>query len=1297
MKKVTTWITSLSLVLMIGVPVIGWAQVQDLDKVEMNLGSRTFEKAPPFDVPFVITGKAPKGVLGVSVQYRINDDSKWIWFDPCINGNLELGLISDCEGANQKEETQDDQEEPSTESENKEKLKFNSGVIKLENSNGRQLVKVKIDKKSDCCELKFEVKGDTTKHFQLCKNEGRISEVMSINGKDSLLKVQTVGNRKSCHYFPSEDKIDDEGFTLPVEWTRFAGGDDEQKFCLLNGPIHPNVNYEFRVKVRREVEATEVTAMKNQIYGILKNEIAGGYTLDSLKFTQTWNPDKIKEKITNKIEKLVEKEGCGSGSLVLDPCAQVRSLDCKDCDPCNRAEQEETFTIQLDQPPFKSTVDKLAEIGLAAKVAEKNCEKIPDLLTKSGPGLLKQTSPFKLYWLCPLEKIIADPNLLSPKDKATWKAPLFKSHPDVTMNKLASSLKEAENLVEITKGTRRIDSFGTLIEIEDAVGPDPFTIKLVAKFLEVAENFGPAKTEINCQEEPKPRGDSSGKEDDQKGELDDWEDDGDFGDGSVAGKETGAEAEVDDPFGKDYGPVESSKDLLGESGEEREPAAGLFEYAYVQRLERAFRLINEQLNLNEGLLEAGKRSNKAVHKLMYDSKEPLLYLDLSTTRNNELRSIISDLNDGTIILESNGVKWNEDPVSSGLGDLRALSYKQLGGELVKELRNRPEEGEDLFIKLFLGEAKIEKVDNSAKYELKSSEKPHLPSLLAIKYFFKKLDGLKNNRGNRVFPGVTSELNAIDAQLSLIQKEFEANPDGGLSGNEIIKAAVTQLLTKTNALFFTRASARTSRPFSQVLSGIQDTQLSDEAKVIWTAPVAPNLPDYSTLTLKDAALSLGLALSNNKAGVDRLLRGKAVLGKSGAITSKPEVQLETLEFMVILFNKLSRSEFRFQKDQKKPIFHGFEGEFPKIIFQLNQLKQNQTLVRNSKFSPEVLEKSKNSLLVREIAPLYDVPSGKPAIYQKLISILNDPTKLADAAKNSWGGSYNFETGVTAVPVAKVGEIVVNGLLDGHSMESILEGKAKITDQGLVPTNKRHAPSIQALYSFYQLLLSNGFQYNGGKGKVFEGYEAELNNVLIYLNALQRCTETLDSSKTKLDETLKSDFPNVFEDYLLQQTYHLNGASRVELMDQDKKASPYVGLDFGTAFVPKLSTVFLYYGANFYLVPVNKKARQLDLKKCDFLLKNISFFGGMAVSAYGTPENLDGYTGFTAAGNPMAGAGARVFRILRVSGGVMWYKQENTNPIISEKVVRRSGFVAVSADINVVEALGKVGTLFGLVKQ
>ncbi|MCD9018776.1 hypothetical protein [Parachryseolinea silvisoli] len=147
----------------------------------------------------------------------------------------------------------------------------------------------------------------------------------------------------------------------------------------------------------------------------------------------------------------------------------------------------------------------------------------------------------------------------------------------------------------------------------------------------------------------------------------------------------------------------------------------------------------------------------------------------------------------------------------------------------------------------------------------------------------------------------------------------------------------------------------------------------------------------------------------------------------------------------------------------------------------------------------------------------------------------------------------------------------------------------------------------------------------------------------------------------------------------------------------------------------ASVTPYFGANFNFHPINRNAfygllakshkkryllydevsEKALLHKCPFwrrMWKGASFVLGVTVANLqedGKRENLISNGGANL--NLLTGAGIRLTDAARLSMGTIWTKDVNPSPLIDSERVRANFYISLSFDVDVVSALGELGTL------
>jgi hypothetical protein len=133
--------------------------------------------------------------------------------------------------------------------------------------------------------------------------------------------------------------------------------------------------------------------------------------------------------------------------------------------------------------------------------------------------------------------------------------------------------------------------------------------------------------------------------------------------------------------------------------------------------------------------------------------------------------------------------------------------------------------------------------------------------------------------------------------------------------------------------------------------------------------------------------------------------------------------------------------------------------------------------------------------------------------------------------------------------------------------------------------------------------------------------------------------------------------------------------------------YISLDLGLALAPVIAEVFPYVGMNVYFRPVNKAAPLSSFHGHERLARSLSAMIGLT---YANDLTKTGQrTTLWADRNVTVGAGVRITDSLRFDAGVVIFKAQDVNPLISNQSLAATPFIAFAADIDVVGLFRQFG--------
>jgi len=317
-----------------------------------------------------------------------------------------------------------------------------------------------------------------------------------------------------------------------------------------------------------------------------------------------------------------------------------------------------------------------------------------------------------------------------------------------------------------------------------------------------------------------------------------------------------------------------------------------------------------------------------------------------------------------------------------------------------------------------------------------------------------------------------------------------------------------------------------------------------------------------------------------------------------------------------------------------------------------------------------------------------PAQEHRIAYILYKILDKPELLAPNSLKWWEAPLNpAREAHKSVKMAEVARIIADGQTRGIDLENLIKGGAKIVGNGIDPATNPDTNSIGLLTDFFHVMISKSFRYKSGQPVFSKNLADSIYTMVIEpLNYLRTdINEKMHASKI-LDRFLVEEFPNVLSNSFLLNTYLLKSRPTIITASEN----PYISLDLGISYAPALRSAFLYAGANFYFVPVNKKAPLSTFKNRDKFWKRFCLLVGITTSGVeeGNTKNL--FSG----GSIVLGAGWRMTDVIKLNGGYLFFKQKDENPLVNQDRKKATGFASISFDINIKSVIGKqLGELFG----
>ena len=123
--------------------------------------------------------------------------------------------------------------------------------------------------------------------------------------------------------------------------------------------------------------------------------------------------------------------------------------------------------------------------------------------------------------------------------------------------------------------------------------------------------------------------------------------------------------------------------------------------------------------------------------------------------------------------------------------------------------------------------------------------------------------------------------------------------------------------------------------------------------------------------------------------------------------------------------------------------------------------------------------------------------------------------------------------------------------------------------------------------------------------------------------------------------------------------------------------------------------LVTSSHFHLVPLNKNEDPTFSSSTGAnLAKRLSVFAGVSFQEIHSEVEVSKFFTF---GSPVAGIGVRGplgLDFMRLNGGVIWFKQDDANPLVTRQRVKRDVFVSATADLELKQVLGPLVALLNI---
>ena len=437
--------------------------------------------------------------------------------------------------------------------------------------------------------------------------------------------------------------------------------------------------------------------------------------------------------------------------------------------------------------------------------------------------------------------------------------------------------------------------------------------------------------------------------------------------------------------------------------------------------------------------------------------------------------------------------------------------------------------------------------------------------------------------------------------------------------------------------------------------------------------------------------------------------KFQVSKEITLTSKEEEALRSDIF------KLVEEDFKDVKKIDSGKINDFKSNLQALL--TKYAKTDQILQRNG----EPLDVTKTPLFTTELHPILSkielnyytinsdylsngsdnqISNSKTAALKALFSSEKDEAifrSLSSVLFNNRSISNSFK-GVLDSPINPISgnneKLTLRQYLEfileepESKISDVINGLVKINGNDHIKANGPDISSIKLLSNIIEKLTRKSIRKGNGDD-FFNTNEVDfLRLAKIKVDAY---LDKLSDYKFRLQEIKKSknEIPNILRNTIAKKDIKI---SEEVVIDVFAEKNAYIGLDAGLGFAfGKANGLFTYQGANFYFRPVNHQTPFSDLEGADEFWKRFSLYVGIAQVI--TIEE-DDYEPLVGDSSVLIGTGFRLNRGFRLNiGGLLHYKKD-VNPIIDNKTITVSPTLSLSVDINLVKAIGVVGTALNL---
>ena len=310
-----------------------------------------------------------------------------------------------------------------------------------------------------------------------------------------------------------------------------------------------------------------------------------------------------------------------------------------------------------------------------------------------------------------------------------------------------------------------------------------------------------------------------------------------------------------------------------------------------------------------------------------------------------------------------------------------------------------------------------------------------------------------------------------------------------------------------------------------------------------------------------------------------------------------------------------------------------------------------------------------------------PSQKDStLLDQVNGILAGKIPLTDASKAMLDVSITPSLSSFKGYTLRNGLLVLKKLCQTPELFSmVLNGKSMISNNDVAESPTWDGQSVDFLNALIRF-LKEGNLVTTTNLALFKN----LDTLQAKLSLLTKSVDEIVDATAKL-ATIIANFPDLTLEVLVNNSLR---SDIVSLPDVLTTATPYISVDGGIGYSPAYQAAFSYYGANFYFSPVNKKARLSTFKGWNLIKKMLCGTVGVATVFGDRLPHTSALLG-TGKSDLFVGLGVRTGRVVKFNFSCLPYKISD-NPVTADKKLKLSFSAGLGIDINLLGALGKVGS-------